>query len=175
MDPETLQKKHERRQERIEYARLFRAIVDNADTLLVVGDATCRVGRRLIERGMQQARENPWASQTPYQRTQFLRPPTGRPRPTAQPRPSSSARDGRGLRGSDVHTEVLLTPEQARNGTVKQVIFNDPMSSWTKSVTVRFHPGLLDMTQLRLAGKGMPGVRGAPCGDAFLTVFIVSS
>jgi len=118
--------------------------------------------------------------------TSQRKPPSSssRPRPGATdgqrkgPSPSFARAQNSGadsLRGSDVHSPVLLTSEEARNGVVKQISLQDPMSTWTKTLNVRFPPRLMDMQELRLKGAGIPGTRGAPAGDARITVFILSS
>ena len=71
------------------------------------------------------------------------------------------------LRGQDASVEVTITLGEAANGGHKRVTL--PTG---KTLDVRIPAGLSDGQQIRLKGQGWPGPRGAPAGDALVTVHI---
>lgn len=68
--------------------------------------------------------------------------------------------------GADLYLDLPVTVgEAALGGEIKVPVFGG-------SVTVTLKPGSQSGTKLRLRGKGVPGLRGAPAGDLFLVVMI---
>jgi molecular chaperone DnaJ len=46
------------------------------------------------------------------------------------------------------------------------------VTTQTRTINVRVPPGVRDGARLRIPGKGMPGARGGPAGDLFVTVHV---
>ena len=74
---------------------------------------------------------------------------------------------GTGARGGDLQQELLVTPEEARTGTKKQVHFTRGTSF--EEVVVTIPSGVRSGTRLRLQGKGLVGKNGEP-GDLYLKI-----
>ncbi len=68
--------------------------------------------------------------------------------------------------GNDLYLDLPVTVgEAALGGEIHVPVFGG-------SVTVTLKPGTQSGTKLRLRGKGVPGMRGAPTGDFFLVVMV---
>lgn len=68
--------------------------------------------------------------------------------------------------GQDLFLDLPVTVgEAALGGEIHVPVFGG-------SVTVTLKPGTQSGTKLRLRGKGVPGMRGAPAGDFFLVVMV---
>lgn len=67
-------------------------------------------------------------------------------------------------RGQDIEARVPLGLEEAAQGT------EVTLQVGARQVRARIPRGATDGQRLRLAGKGGPGVGGAPAGDLFLTI-----
>ncbi len=70
------------------------------------------------------------------------------------------------MQGEDLNGETTLTLEEAYHGTTRLI----GIDGLTIRVTIK--PGIADGQVLRIAGKGGPGMGGAPNGDLYLTVRI---
>ncbi len=68
--------------------------------------------------------------------------------------------------GADYRAEVVISLEEAYNGASRQLDLGDQK--------LQFHlkPGTRDGQQLRLKGKGGPGINGGPAGDIYLLVHV---
>jgi curved DNA-binding protein len=73
-------------------------------------------------------------------------------------------------RGQDLMTEIGISLEEAASGTVKEVAFR--RDGGAEKISVRIPPGMESGKKLRLVGKGMPGPRGVPPGDLYVTVWV---
>lgn len=81
----------------------------------------------------------------------------------------SASRRGRrsaAMQGEDLNGETTLTLEEAYHGTTRLI----GIDGLTIRVTIK--PGIADGQVLRIAGKGGPGMGGAPNGDLYLTIRI---
>ncbi|XVQ10556.1 DnaJ C-terminal domain-containing protein [Spirillospora sp. CA-255316] len=75
------------------------------------------------------------------------------------------------LPGDDVDHPILLTAQEAKNGTRCSVpLYND--GNIDGSIWVNIPPGVSDKTRLRIRGKGVPGKDGSPAGDLYIKVFV---
>jgi DnaJ-class molecular chaperone len=77
------------------------------------------------------------------------------------------------LRGADLHTRLDLDFAEAIRGGEKRLTVARPQADGglrSEDVTVRIPPGVDDGGQLRIPGKGAPGVGGGPPGHLWATV-----
>ena len=83
-------------------------------------------------------------------------------------------RGARARRGSDVEGDILVTLEEAMQGTVRPLSLEvtNPQTgdSETHSFKVRIPPGATDGRRIRVPGRGEPGHGGGPAGDLILRV-----
>ncbi|MCF7668852.1 MAG: DnaJ domain-containing protein [Verrucomicrobia bacterium] len=87
-----------------------------------------------------------------------------------------SRKTGTGHRGNNIEADVLVTLQEAINGSVRVLTLRhtDPATgrTGTESVHVRIPAGVRDGQKVRVPGKGGRGAGGAPAGDLFLKVKI---
>ncbi len=72
--------------------------------------------------------------------------------------------------GEDFSTEVEVSLEEASSGTERSFSLQTPAG--TRNVRVRIPQGATDGRQLRVRGKGGPGINGGRNGDLLLTIRI---
>ncbi len=73
-------------------------------------------------------------------------------------------------RGSDVEADIMVTLEEAMNGSTRQVSLRRTDSSKVETYNVKIPKGVRDGQRIRLAGQGEPGASGGKSGDLFLRV-----
>jgi len=87
---------------------------------------------------------------------------------------SDAAQSGAPRRGSDVEGDILVTLEEALQGTTRPIsmrtINRETGKTETHSFKVRIPPGATDGRRIRVPGQGEPGTAGGPAGDIFLRV-----
>jgi DnaJ-class molecular chaperone len=86
---------------------------------------------------------------------------TGRTRVRSAPR-----------KGTDAEQPVEITLEEAFSGTQRTFSIRDALSGDTRTVEVKIPAGATEGLRVRVAGKGEPGLAGAPSGDLYLIVTI---
>lgn len=78
------------------------------------------------------------------------------------------------FRGGDIQGDILVTLEEAIQGTTRPVSLQtaDPRTGkpLTRSFQVRIPPGAVDGSRIRVPGQGEPGAGGAEAGDLYLRV-----
>ena len=75
-------------------------------------------------------------------------------------------------KGADSEQPVEITLEESFNGTQRTFQLRDMQSGETRTVEVKIPVGATDGLRIRVAGKGEPGVAGAPPGDLYLIISI---
>jgi curved DNA-binding protein len=75
-------------------------------------------------------------------------------------------------KGADAEQPVEITLEEAFNGTQRTFQLRDMQTGETRSVEVKIPAGATDGLRVRVAGKGEPGLAGAPSGDLYLIISI---
>jgi curved DNA-binding protein len=75
-------------------------------------------------------------------------------------------------KGADLEQQVENTLEEAFNGTQRTFSIHETQSGETRTVEVKIPAGATEGLRVRVAGKGDPGLAGAPAGDLFLIVKI---
>jgi curved DNA-binding protein len=77
-------------------------------------------------------------------------------------------------RGSDIEGDILVTLEEAMQGTVRpislQILNRRTGQAETHTFQVRIPPGATDGRRIRVPGQGEPGQGGGAAGDLFLRV-----
>jgi curved DNA-binding protein len=73
-------------------------------------------------------------------------------------------------RGQDVEADIMVTLEEALNGSTRQVSLRRSDSDKVETYQVKIPRGVHEGQRIRLAGQGEPGVRGGTKGDLFLRV-----
>ncbi len=68
------------------------------------------------------------------------------------------------FKGEDLNAETTLSLEEAYHGSARLIQLDG------QTIRVTIPPGIADEQVLRIAGKGMGGIRGGPKGDLYLTV-----
>ncbi len=86
-----------------------------------------------------------------------------------------SIRQPRGpMRGSDIEGDILVTLDEAINGSVRIISLqsSDPKTGEiiTNQFKVRIPAGVREGQRIRVPGKGRPGSSGGPAGDLYLRV-----
>jgi len=75
-------------------------------------------------------------------------------------------------KGADAEQPVEITLEEAFNGTQRTFQLRDMQTGETRNVEVKIPAGATDGLRIRVAGKGEPGLAGAPAGDLYLIISI---
>jgi DnaJ-class molecular chaperone len=75
-------------------------------------------------------------------------------------------------KGADSEQPVEITLEEAFNGTQRTFQIRDLQTGETRTVEVKIPAGATEGLRIRVAGKGEPGLGGAPAGDLYLIVSI---
>lgn len=75
-------------------------------------------------------------------------------------------------KGTDMEQQVEITLEEAFNGTQRTFTIHDAQSAESRTVEVKIPAGATEGLRVRVAGKGEPGLAGAPAGDLFLIVTV---
>jgi curved DNA-binding protein len=73
-------------------------------------------------------------------------------------------------RGQDVEADIMVTLEEALNGSTRQISFRRGSSKKLETYTVKIPMGIREGQRIRLAGQGGTGAGGAGAGDLFLRV-----
>jgi len=73
----------------------------------------------------------------------------------------------KGVRGNDLKTEIEISLEEAYKGTSRIIEVNG------EKLRINIKPGIIDGQELRIKGKGAPGLLGGERGDLYLKVKII--
>jgi curved DNA-binding protein len=73
-------------------------------------------------------------------------------------------------RGHDVEADIMVTLDEATNGSKRQVSLRRSDSEKTETYNVRIPAGVHEGQRIRLAGQGEPATRGGKAGDLYLRV-----
>ena len=73
-------------------------------------------------------------------------------------------------RGQDVEADIMVTLEEALNGSTRQVSLRRSDSEKVETYQVKIPRGVHEGQRIRLAGQGEAGARGGKKGDLFLRV-----
>lgn len=73
-------------------------------------------------------------------------------------------------KGSDVMAPLEITLEEAFGGSQRRLALQNNPGSPQQQLEVKIPPGVKDGSRVRVAGKGEPGVGGAPPGDLYLEI-----
>jgi len=73
-------------------------------------------------------------------------------------------------RGQDVEADIMVTLEEALNGSTRQVSLRRSDSEKVETYQVKIPRGVHEGQRIRLAGQGEPGAGGGKKGDLFLRV-----
>ncbi|MGI9318014.1 MAG: DnaJ C-terminal domain-containing protein [bacterium] len=86
-------------------------------------------------------------------------------------------RAGHSVRGEDIHYRMQVTLYEAFHGATRNILYHglEPsqqggFSKKRHSLNVKIPPGVVNGQQLRLRGKGDPGMGNAPPGDLYLEI-----
>jgi len=74
------------------------------------------------------------------------------------------------LRGQDIEADILVTLEEAQNGSSRQISFRRGETGRVETYTVKIPKGVHEGQRIRLAGQGASGAGGGQAGDLFLRV-----
>jgi curved DNA-binding protein len=78
------------------------------------------------------------------------------------------------MRGEDHEVHLSLPLEEAAHGGQREISLTDPMTGETKTYVVNIPKGIRPGQRIRLAGKGGKGSGGAPPGDLYLRIALLS-
>lgn len=73
-------------------------------------------------------------------------------------------------RGQDVEADLLVSLEEALNGSTRQISFRRGSSKKLETYTVKVPKGIREGQRIRLAGQGGSGASGGGSGDLYLRV-----
>ena len=73
-------------------------------------------------------------------------------------------------RGRDVEADIMVTIEEALNGSLRKISFQRSAEGKSETYEVRIPAGVSEGQKIRLAGQGNPGTRGGKAGDLYLRV-----
>src|SRR5215212_11179324 len=73
-------------------------------------------------------------------------------------------------RGADVEADIMVTLEEALNGSTRTVSLRRTGSNKVETYQVKIPRGVREAQRIRLAGQGEAGERGGRSGDLFLRV-----
>jgi len=73
-------------------------------------------------------------------------------------------------RGQDVEADILVTLDEAINGSRRQISLRRSESGSPETYNIRIPAGVHEGQRIRLAGQGSPSGRGGSAGDLFLRV-----
>ncbi|PYK29677.1 MAG: hypothetical protein DME57_09555 [Verrucomicrobia bacterium] len=79
-------------------------------------------------------------------------------------------REATSERGADVEADILVTLEEALNGSTRTVSLRRGGSNKVEKYQVKIPRGVHEGQRIRLAGEGEAGARGGKSGDLFLRV-----
>ncbi len=74
------------------------------------------------------------------------------------------------MRGQDVEADILVTLEEALNGSNRQISFRRGDSGKVQTYTVKIPKGVHQGQRIRLAGQGGSGGAGGEAGDLYLRI-----
>jgi len=74
------------------------------------------------------------------------------------------------MRGRDVEADILVTIEEALQGSHREISFQRSDGGKVETYKVRIPAGVREGQRIRLAGQGNPGPRGGKAGDLYLRV-----
>ena len=84
------------------------------------------------------------------------------------------------VRGDDIHYRMRVTLHESFNGAMRNIIYQgiEPDSRGAlrrkrRALNVKIPPGVVNGQQLRLRGKGNPGMGDAPYGDLYLEIELI--
>jgi len=80
---------------------------------------------------------------------------------------SRRGRRSAALKGEDLNAEAALSLEEAYRGSTRLITLDG------QTIRITIKPGIADGQDLRIPGKGAPGMNGGPNGDLFLTIRII--
>ena len=77
------------------------------------------------------------------------------------------------MKGSDLHSEVTVSFEEAAFGCDRMMRLSDPSGKGSvQTLKVHVPAGIENGKSIRLKGKGNPGFNGGPAGDLFLQIHV---
>ncbi|MGB8352966.1 MAG: J domain-containing protein [Chthoniobacteraceae bacterium] len=76
----------------------------------------------------------------------------------------------RSQRGEDVEADIMVTLEEALQGSKRKISFRRSSNAKTETYDIRVPAGVREGQKIRLAGQGEAGSKGASAGDLFLRV-----
>jgi curved DNA-binding protein len=79
-------------------------------------------------------------------------------------------REATAERGADVEADIMVTLEEALNGSTRTVSLRRAGSNKVETYQVKIPRGVHEGQRIRLAGQGEAGTRGGQSGDLFLRV-----
>ncbi|PJD90535.1 MAG: cytochrome C biogenesis protein [Legionella sp.] len=74
--------------------------------------------------------------------------------------------------GSDLYGKILISLQDAFDGVIKEIELPDPTGKHSQKIKVKIPAGVKSEQQIRLAGLGGLGYKGAQNGDLYLTIDI---